>query len=276
MSKKETKRTEETSSSSHNKGWCCPKLLLVLSLITLVLVGTMFYQMDMGSETVKNQVYNDGQKVVSKLDMMNEKIDALSNKLDAISITRAGVSGGTGVSVSVNELAAVEKLNIKANKYHVIFLTKEIIEKINNTEDYTDKFNELKSLLGGKFENEMAEIEKYKNMNILTHDEMVKIVEDSTQATKPTTEDEQSAFDNIKSLFKVSGSDEDLKIKCNPIIIDSAIKNLSKKNEWEALKTLEQVEPKNDGLKKVVANLNLRNVLKYYVNLISDETLKNG
>jgi hypothetical protein len=275
MSKKEIKKTEEgINCASHCHSKCSHRVLIVFSVITLLLVGLIFYKVTFENQLVRDQIYGESQKALAKLDVLSGSLDALANKVEVLSMTAPSAVGGG--NINVKDLAVVEKLNVKANKYHVIFLTKEIVEKINTTEDFSDKFDELKSLLGGKFANEMAEIEKYKNMNILNHDEMVKIVEDSTKATKPTTEEEQSAFDNIKSLFKVTSSDEDLKVKCNPIIIDSAIKNLREKNEWEALKTLEQVEPKNDGLKKVVENLNLRNVLKYYVNLISDETLKNG
>ncbi len=240
----------------------------VLTVAIFIMVTMMLFKVEAIKTDLSNKMYDSGNKVDSNISLLKQNIEDMNNRLAVMAETGAGLGSA--------DLKAVEKINVKADKYHVIFLTKEIIERINNTKDFSDKYDELKKLLNGKFPDQMAEIEKNKAMSILNHDEMVKIVEESTTTTATPAEAEKGAFDSIKSVFKVSGKDEDLKVKCNPVIIDSAIKNLREKNEWEALKTLEQVEPKNDGLKKVVDNLNLRNILKYYVNQISDETLKNG
>ncbi len=246
--------------------WFTPAMTLVI----FVMVTVMMFKVEGIRSDLAGAVGSGNQKVDSNLALLSKTIEDMNNRLAVI-----GETGG-GAGLGGADLKAVEKINVKADKYHIIFLTKEIVERINNTKDYTDKLVDLKKLLNGKFQDQIAEIEKNKSMAILNHDEMVKIVEESTQAAKPTTEEEKTAFESIKNVFKVSSKDDDLRIKCNPIVIDSAIKNLREKNEWEALKTLEQVEPKNDGLKKVVDNLNLRNILKYYVNQIADETLKNG
>ncbi len=259
----------DANKASHVRGvskWFTP----TISLITFVMVTFMMFKVEGIRSDISGMVGSSSVKVDSNIALLSKMVEDMNNRLAVI-----GETGG-GAGLGGADLKAVEKINVKADKYHVIFLTKEIIERINNTKDYSDKLADLKKLLNGKFPDQMAEIEKNKAMAILNHDEMVKIVEETTTAAKPTTEEEKSAFESIKSVFKVSGKDDDLKIKCNPIVIDSAIKNLREKNEWEALKTLEQVEPKNDGLKKVVDNLNLRNILKYYVNQIADETLKNG
>jgi hypothetical protein len=273
MSKYEQERAERVAVTRRVRNFA-NSLVPFISLSTFALVVLIFMKMDGSDPSLANNVYNLDQTVDAKVALMANKIDDLSNRLAAVSAT-APASGGTGISLS--ELKTVEKLNREANKYHMIFLVNEITNKLNATEDYSDKLIELKVLAGDQFADPIAALEKYMEMQILNHDQMVKIVEDSTQSTKPTTEEEKSAFENIKGLFKITSHDgEDMRIKCNPIIIDSAVKNLREKNEWEALKTLEQVEPKNDGLKKVVENLNLRNLLKYYLKTISEEIVKNG
>ena len=267
MKDKEKDKLDSKSSHLRHYGRVVTPTLTVLIFI---MVTIMFFKMQGMSSSLSGQMYSEDQKMDAKVSLMNEKMDEMSNRLAVIAET----GGGAGLGGA--DLRAVEKINVKADKYHIIFLTKEIVERINNTKDYSDKLIELKKLVGGKFPDQIVEIEKNKAMSILNHDEMVKIVEESTVSSKGTAEPEKGTFDSIKGVFKVSSKEDDLKVKCNPVIIDAAIKNLREKNEWEALKTLEQVQPQNEGLKKVVDNLNLRNVLKYYVNQIADETLKNG
>lgn len=163
-------------------------------------------------------------------------------------------SRSDGGSQNITYITSGEKVDVKTDKYHAILLTKEIMDDINQTKNYAEKFDELRLLLNGAFPDQLAEIEKYKEMKILSHDEIVDIVDGVTK----------DAYENNPDM------------KCRPAVIDSVVKNLREKNEWEALKIIEKVEPQNEDLKKVMENLNVRNILKYYINTIAEEILKNG
>lgn len=269
MSKK-VKQVASLTTDSTTKKHGVSAIVIVLALIIILAgVGVLFYQFHITFSMLENHSAPAG-SVPQKPSTEVTKTDSCSECKCENSITKPTAS-------------AVEPGN-----YKTIFLTKQIAERIDNTSDYSDKLESLKPLLNGQYVDEVRELDANKAMKILSFDEMIKVVETTAVPYKIAPEEkpaeaksaevkpeEKEGPSPLKGLFKVSKAD-DWKVKCNPILIDKAIQALRERNEWDALQVLEQFEPKNDDIKKVLDNLTLRNTLKYYLETIGNEVLKNG
>ena len=231
-------------------------------LIAVLFVFSIFVYNHIDKRLVDLQAKVDdlGVNLNNGIALNTDKLDIISNRTKLAQAVRGPAGSG---AISEEQSEKLEQINMQADKYYIVVLTREIIDNIDNTVAYQAKLDELEKNLEGKYADYVTELRSYQKMSMMSFDDMVKIVENATVADVPVEKD-KSVVDNVRGLFKVSDKD-DLKIKCNPIVIDSAIKSLSERNEWEALKVLERVEPKNEDLKKVVANLTVRNTLKFYL-----------
>ena len=244
----------------------------ILVVILLALTVHMHYNLDKRLNNLEVKVFDLGKNVSEGIALNTDKLDIISNRTKVTDAV--GGKHAVGKTLTAEQIQKLEQINMTADKYYVVVLTKDIMDNIDNTESFQAKLDELESSLEGRYSDYVTELRNYEKMSMMSFDEMVGIVENATVADVPVEQD-KSVVDNVKGLFKVSDKD-DLKIKCNPIIIDSAIKALSERNEWEALKVLEKIEPKNEDLKKVVANLTVRNTLKFYLRDIGDKILKDA
>jgi len=242
----------------------------ILIVAILALSVHEFYNTEKKFKDLSVQVFEQGRDMNAKIALNNDKLDVISNRTK-LALTVGGSGGGY---ISADQSDKIEKINSQASKYYVVVLTREIMDSIDNTENFKAKLDELEKSLEGKFPDYIAELRNYEQMNMMSFEEMATIVENATVADVPVEKD-KGVIDNVRGLFKISNKD-DLKIKCNPIVIDSAIKALIAKNEWEALQTIEKVEPKNEDLKKVLANLAVRNTIKFYARDIGDKVLKDA
>lgn len=230
---------------------------LLLIVLLFVILGT-YIDSKLAIENLQIKLNEVDSQLDSKMGVTNEKLEILK---------KVKIASSQDLS-----LEKIEELNKKADKYHIIYLTKEISTAIDNTTNYSIKLSELQKLIGEKFINEVSELKKYEIMNITSIKNLENNLEKTLYVTNPATSESDFA-QQVKGVFRITSKDD----KRTPISqedLNLLLNHIREKNEWEAMEILEKLDKKNDQVKLLIEDLKLRNDLKYHLKTIADGTFE--
>lgn len=230
-------------------------IMLFLLLVAILISSYTFFELkkDMGS-------------LSQQLNGLNRKSDG-THKQCLHEQKGMQTQGVEQPQVNAEYLKTLEK---DAQKLVALKLVKAITESVDNTTDYSAKLSSLQKLYPEGFKEEFTELKSYEKMAIMPYDKIEALFKKST--TTLDSDASKTFGERLSNIVRITSKDDDRAKISNETLL-SMNDFLKERDEIGALYILKQMNSKNESLKKMEENLNVRSDLKFYLKNISDGVL---
>lgn len=230
-------------------------IMLFLLLVAILISSYTFFELK-----------NDMENLSQQLSGLNRKPDG-AHKQCLHEQKAAQTQAVESPQVNAEYLKTLEK---DAQKLVALKLVKAITESVDNTADYSAKLASLQKLYPESFKEEFAELKSYEKMAIMPYDKIEALFKKST--TTMDSEAPKTFGERLSNIVRVTSKDDDRARITNETLL-SMNDFLKERDEIGALYILKQMNSKNESLKKLDENLNVRSDLKFYLKNISEGVL---
>lgn len=230
-------------------------IMLFLLLVAILISSYTFFELK-----------NDMENLSQQLSGLNRKPDG-AHKQCLHEQKGAQAQAIESPQVNAEYLKTLEK---DAQKLVALKLVKAITDSVDNTADYSAKLASLQKLYPESYKEEFAELKSYEKMSLMPYDKIEAMFKKST--TTLDSEAPKTFGERVSNMVRITSKDDD-RAKITTETLLSMSDFLKERDEIGALYILKQMNSKNETLKKMEEDLNIRSDLKYYLKNISDGVL---